>query len=118
MIEFRVWHRYDGERPEKPNALGPSISDAAESWVEGRWEGMDHPNEAEVLVEGTDGKQHCYTVTAKREVSFSAVPTLPAMAEVERAIHDIGTLPVHADSGVAYVNRQSVIHLLRTLGRE
>jgi len=115
MIDLRVWNPDDGDRPDEPNVQAESLSEAAAKFVEQRWSGMDYPESVDLIIEGYRGELYRWTVTATQDVSFSAAPTKTANVEVERAIHEIQKLEVLAADGCAYVNRQSVCHLLRKL---
>lgn len=115
-FRFRVWVPNDGDRPEGgPNVAATSASEAAETFVLLHWSDLDHPDTVDVIVETETGARHSLTVTAQRDVSFCATPTVSSTVDLRAAIDAVERLPIHAAEGVAYVNRQSVVHELRKL---
>jgi hypothetical protein len=122
LMDLFVWDPLNAERPDRPNVRADSLPEAATMFVERKWADMDHPETVDVLIESAmvdePRQQYRYTVTASQDVSFSASPTEPDSVDVEDAVREIGRLPVSVEGGAAYVNKQSVIALLRRLGRQ
>jgi len=121
-MDLFVWDPNDGDRPETPNVRAYSLPEAATKFVERNWSSMDHPETVDVLIESAmvsePRQQYRYTVTATQDVSFSAAPRESPTVDVEDAICHLGKLEALASNGAAFVNRQTVIALLRRLGRQ
>ena len=119
---YRVWSADDGDRPDKPNATAWAPLTAAERFVGEHHADFDYAKVVEVLVEDAFGIVFAFVVTATQETSFSASAKEPVSVEALRVglrrLLEVYALPVHASDGVAYVNRQSVVHALRKLERK
>ena len=74
---FRVWVSGYDWKPEKPNIESYDAELAAKTYVDTKWEFMDHPRVVEVSVEDHAGSVTRWSVVAHQCVSFSAKQVKP-----------------------------------------